>query len=167
MRDARAKEVRQLVNDDLHADPRYEVTATELRHYRLWTLLDSCTIPLSNAKDVQSRMVSTYNEDTVIPSSVVICPLYSCDEISKKGSLLVLTNALESAGILKKVGDRHWGLGTLARNRRLILFGDMLMDDMMATVKEPESIVAQLITKSFTVSRLVPSLPSSFVSSNT
>jgi hypothetical protein len=48
----------------------------------------------------------------------------------------VLTNALESAGILCKQGDRNYRLGSFAMNRRLILFGDMLTDDMMASVKE-------------------------------
>jgi hypothetical protein len=80
--------------------------------------------------------VKTYNEDTGPPALVVICPLYPRDEVSKKGSLLVLTNALESAGFLQKQGDRHFRLGAAAKNRRLILFGDMLTDDMMATVKE-------------------------------
>ncbi len=47
----------------------------------------------------------------------------------------MLTNALESAGILCKEGDRHYRLGSFAWNRRLILFGDMLTD-MMASVKE-------------------------------
>jgi hypothetical protein len=92
---------------------------------------------LANAKYVQTWMVTTYNEDTGVPSLVVICPLYPHDEVSKKGLLLVLTNTLESAGILKKVlGNHHWGMGTLAQNRHSILFGNMLTDAMMATVKE-------------------------------
>jgi hypothetical protein len=136
MRDARAKEVRQLMQQDLHQDPRYEVTTLELRHCQLWSMLDSCAEKLNNAKDIQTRMVKTYNEHSGTPALVVICPLYPRDEVSKKGSLLVLTNALQSAGFLHKEGERHFRLGAGANNRRLILFGDMLTDDMMATVKE-------------------------------
>ena len=136
MRDKRANEVRQLVHHNLHAEPRYEVTPHELRQSRLWTLLDGCSKLLSNAKEVQSRLVSTYNEDVRVPASVVICPLYSHDEVSKKGSLLVLMNALESASFLHKAGERHYRLGAFASNCHLVLFGDMLTDDMMACVKE-------------------------------
>jgi hypothetical protein len=81
-------------------------------------------------------MVSTYNEDTGVPASVVICPLYPRDEVSKKGSLLVLTNALESAGFLVKATEWRYQLGPFARNRWLILYGDMLTDNMMVCVKE-------------------------------
>jgi hypothetical protein len=105
MRSQRAKEVRELVDVDLQDDPRYDVTEKEMNDHRLWSLLNSCAKPLATAKDVQTRMVRTYNEDTGIPSLVIICPLYPRNEVSKKGSLLVLTNALESAGILMKVGD--------------------------------------------------------------
>jgi hypothetical protein len=54
MRDSRAKEVRQLAHHDLHTDPNYAVTPQELRHHRLWKLLDACAVPLANAKDVQT-----------------------------------------------------------------------------------------------------------------
>jgi hypothetical protein len=54
MRDARAKEVRQLMCHELHLDSRYEVTAQELRISKLWTLLDACSKPLALAKDVQA-----------------------------------------------------------------------------------------------------------------
>jgi hypothetical protein len=136
MRNARAKEVRQLVHHDLHRNESYAVSSKELRHNHLWSLLDSCSQPLKNARSLQARMMATYNEDSREPSSVVICPLYPRDEVSKKGSLLVLTNALQQAGFLHKSGDRHFKLGPFAFNRRLILFGDMLTDDMMASVKE-------------------------------
>jgi hypothetical protein len=67
-----------------------------------------------------------YNEDTGIPLVMEICPLYPRDEVSNKGLLLVVTNALESAGFLHKQGDRRFQLGTFGRNCRLILFSDML-----------------------------------------
>ena len=54
MQDQRAKEVRQLVVDGIQADPRYEVTAKELQHNQLGTLLNSCAAQLTNAKDVQT-----------------------------------------------------------------------------------------------------------------
>jgi hypothetical protein len=107
IRSQRAKEVRQLVEVDLQEDPRYDVTAKEMNNHRLWALVNSCAKPLATAKDLQTRMVRTYNEDTGIQSLVIICPLYPRNEVSKKGSLLVLTNALESLSILKEVGNQH------------------------------------------------------------
>jgi hypothetical protein len=82
----------------------------------LLSMLDSCEKSLANAKDVQARMVKTYNEDSGSPAMVIICPLYPRDEVSKKGLLLVLTNALESAGFLHKQGERRFRLGTSAMN---------------------------------------------------
>ena len=125
-----------MVDCDLHAQLQYEVTPLELRYSRFWRLLDRSVKALSNSKDFQLWMVSTYNEDVSVPASVVIFPLYPHDKVSKKGSLLILTNALESTGFLYKAGDRHYRLGSFASNCRLILFGDMLTDDMMACVKE-------------------------------
>jgi hypothetical protein len=136
MRDARRKDIRQLVHHNLHRDESYAASSTELRHNHLWSLLDACSQPLKDARSLQARMIKTYNEDSRDPSSVVICPLHPRDEVSKKGSLLVLTNGLQQAGFLHKSGDRHFKLGPFAFNRRIILFGDMLMDDMMASVKE-------------------------------
>jgi hypothetical protein len=104
LRDKRAKEVQQLVQHDLHEELQYKVTQQELRHLRLCELLNGCSVSLNNAQDFETRMVSTYNEDAGVPASVIICPLYPRNEISKKGSLLVLTNALESAWFLHKAG---------------------------------------------------------------
>jgi hypothetical protein len=128
--------VSHLLEHDLHLQPRFEVTAKETQYSQLCILLNACSQPLANAKDVQAGMVKTYNKDTGTPALMVICPMYPRDEVSKKGSLLVLTNALESAGFLHKEGERRFRLGKLANNCRLILFGDTLTDDMMPSVKE-------------------------------
>jgi hypothetical protein len=84
-------------------DASYEVPSKELCHNQLWSLLDACSQPLKNAKNLQSRMMKAYNEDSGDPSAIVICPLYPHGKVSKKGSLLVLTNALQQAGFLHEV----------------------------------------------------------------
>jgi hypothetical protein len=74
------------VHHDLHEESQYEVTPQELWHFsRLWELLDGCSNLLSNAKDLESCMVLTYNQGTGIPASIIICALYPRNEVSKKG----------------------------------------------------------------------------------
>jgi hypothetical protein len=157
MRSQRAKKVRQLVEVDLQDNPRYDVTEKEMNDFRLWASLNSCAKLLVTAKDAQTRMVRTYNEDTGIPLLVIICPLYPRDEISKKGSLLVLTNALEDPmeteeeqraalnklSTVKKYKINPMALKDIDAEGRALL-GDGLRDACLKQRADRQKFVAQI-----------------------